>query len=70
LGRSARAKAGAHGCDAQRHGRAERAWGDGIPFDGQWASVITVRAGRITRVVGYLTNARAVRALERESGAA
>lgn len=34
----------------------------GIRFDGAWASVITVRAGRIVRAVGYLTKERAQRA--------
>jgi ketosteroid isomerase-like protein len=36
----------------------------GIPFDGRWASLLTVRAGRIVRAVGYLTRGRAVRAFE------
>jgi len=42
----------------------------GIPFDGPWASVITVRAGRIVHAVGYLTKGRALRALERGSAEA
>jgi ketosteroid isomerase-like protein len=37
----------------------------GIPFDGPWASVITVRNDRIVRAVGYLTKGRALRAVER-----
>jgi ketosteroid isomerase-like protein len=37
----------------------------GIPFDARWASVITVRAGRITEAVGYLTKGRALKAVER-----
>jgi ketosteroid isomerase-like protein len=40
----------------------------GIPFDGQWASVITVRAGHIVRAVGYLTKGRALRAFESGPG--
>jgi ketosteroid isomerase-like protein len=40
-----------------------------IPFDGPWASVLTVRGGRITRAVGYMSKGRALRALGRESGA-
>jgi ketosteroid isomerase-like protein len=39
----------------------------GIPFDGPWASVITVREGRIIQAVGYLTKGRALRAVERGS---
>jgi hypothetical protein len=34
----------------------------GIPIDGSWASVITVRDGRIVHAVGYLTKKQAVRA--------
>jgi ketosteroid isomerase-like protein len=41
-----------------------------IPFDAQWASVITVRAGRIVQAVGYVSKRRALRAVEREPGAA
>jgi ketosteroid isomerase-like protein len=37
----------------------------GIPFDGRWASVITVRAGRIVQAMGYLTRKQAVSAAER-----
>jgi uncharacterized protein len=33
-----------------------------IPFDGRWASLLTVRDGRIVRAVGYLTRERALRA--------
>jgi ketosteroid isomerase-like protein len=40
-----------------------------IPIDARWASVITVRAGRIVQAVGYLTKRRALRAFESESGA-
>jgi ketosteroid isomerase-like protein len=40
-----------------------------IPFDARWASVITVRGGRIAQAVGYVSERRALRALERESGA-
>ena len=32
----------------------------GIPIDAQWASVVTVRAGRIVQAVGYLTKGRAL----------
>jgi ketosteroid isomerase-like protein len=39
----------------------------GIPFDGPWASVLTVRDGRIVHAVGYLTQKQAVRASERGS---
>jgi ketosteroid isomerase-like protein len=39
----------------------------GIPFDGRWASVITVRTGRIIHAVGYLTKERALEALGRGS---
>jgi ketosteroid isomerase-like protein len=35
-----------------------------IPFDGAWASVLTVRGGRIVHAVGYLSKQRALRALE------
>jgi ketosteroid isomerase-like protein len=42
----------------------------GIPFDGRWASVLTVRAGRITHAAGYLTKARALAALEPGSAGA
>lgn len=41
----------------------------GIPFDARWASVITVRAGRIIQAVGYLTKGRALKAFESGSGA-
>ena len=37
-----------------------------IPFDGAWASVLTVRDGRIVQAVGYLSKRRAMRALEEE----
>ena len=40
----------------------------GIPFDEPWASVITVRAGRIVHAVGYLTKGRALRAFESGPG--
>jgi ketosteroid isomerase-like protein len=36
----------------------------GIRFDAPWASVVTVRGGRITRAVGYRSKRRALRALE------
>ena len=36
----------------------------GIPFDAPWASVVTVKGGRITRAVGYLSKHRALAALE------
>ena len=36
----------------------------GILFDAPWASVVTVRGGRISRAVGYLSKRRALRALE------
>jgi ketosteroid isomerase-like protein len=36
----------------------------GIRFDAPWASVVTIRGGRITRAVGYRSKRRAVRALE------
>jgi len=39
----------------------------GIPIDGSWASVITVRDGRIVHAVGYVTKKQAVRASERGS---
>jgi ketosteroid isomerase-like protein len=42
----------------------------GIPFDERWASVITVRAGRIIGAVGYLSKGRALRAFERGSAEA
>jgi ketosteroid isomerase-like protein len=35
----------------------------GLPCDGAWASIMTVRDGRIVRAVGYLTKRRALRAL-------
>jgi ketosteroid isomerase-like protein len=41
-----------------------------IPFDAEWASVLTVRAGHIARAVGYVSKRRALRALDREHGAA
>lgn len=37
----------------------------GIPFDGRWASVITVRGGRIIHATGYLTKGLALQAVER-----
>lgn len=40
----------------------------GIPFDARWASVLTVRAGRIVQAVGYLTKGRALKALKGGSG--
>lgn len=40
-----------------------------IPFDGPWASVLTVRNGRIAHAVGYFSKEQALRELERESGA-
>ena len=36
----------------------------GIPINAQWASVITMKAGRIVQAVGYLTKGRALRAVE------
>jgi len=36
----------------------------GIPFDGPWASVLTVRDGRIVHAVGYLSKRRALKALQ------
>jgi ketosteroid isomerase-like protein len=39
----------------------------GIPFDGPWASIITVRDGRIVHAMGYLSKRRALRAMEAES---
>ena len=42
----------------------------GIPFDGPWASVITVRDGRIVHAVGYLSKKRALRAVEGGASAA
>ena len=36
----------------------------GIAFDAPWASVLTLRGGRITRAVGYRSKQRALRALE------
>jgi orotate phosphoribosyltransferase len=41
----------------------------GIAFDGPWASVLTVRAGRIVRAVGYLSKRQALSAVEGESAA-
>lgn len=38
-----------------------------IPVDTQWASVLTVSAGRITRAVGYVSKQKALRAVELES---
>ena len=35
----------------------------GISFDGPWASVLTIRDGRIVHAIGYLTKERALRAL-------
>jgi len=40
-----------------------------LPFEGPWASVVTVTAGRIRSAVGYLTKGRALRAFERGSAA-
>jgi ketosteroid isomerase-like protein len=37
-----------------------------IPFEGAWASVITVRDGRIVQAVGYLSKRRALRAVDAE----
>ena len=34
----------------------------GIPFDAPWASVVTVKGGRITRAVGYVSKRRALKA--------
>jgi ketosteroid isomerase-like protein len=34
----------------------------GIPIDADWASVITIRAGRIVHAIGYLTKEQALRA--------
>lgn len=42
----------------------------GIPIDAQWASVVTVRAGRIVQAVGYLTKGLALSAIEDSSAAA
>jgi ketosteroid isomerase-like protein len=39
----------------------------GIPFDAPWASVVTVKDGRITRAMGYRSKRRALRALEPET---
>jgi ketosteroid isomerase-like protein len=39
----------------------------GIPFDAPWASVVTVKDGRITRAMGYRSKGRALRALEPEA---
>jgi ketosteroid isomerase-like protein len=36
----------------------------GIRFDAPWASVVTLRDGRISRAVGYRSKGRALRALE------
>ena len=36
----------------------------GIPFDALWASVVTVKEGRITQAVGYRSKRLALRALE------
>jgi ketosteroid isomerase-like protein len=33
-----------------------------IPFDGPWASILTIRDGRVVRAEGYLTKKRAQRA--------
>jgi ketosteroid isomerase-like protein len=35
----------------------------GLPFDGAWASILTVRDGRIVRAVGYMTKRSALRAV-------
>ena len=35
----------------------------GIPFDAPWASVVTVKEGRITRAVGYVSKRRALKAV-------
>jgi ketosteroid isomerase-like protein len=34
----------------------------GIPNDADWASVITVKAGRIVHAIGYFTKEQALRA--------
>jgi ketosteroid isomerase-like protein len=34
----------------------------GIPLDGPWASILTVRSGRIVHAVGYFTKEQALRA--------
>lgn len=39
-----------------------------IPFDARWASVLTVRDGRIARAVGYFSKEQALRQLGRASG--
>jgi ketosteroid isomerase-like protein len=33
-----------------------------IPFDGQWASILTIRDGRVVRAQGFLSKRRAMRA--------
>jgi ketosteroid isomerase-like protein len=33
-----------------------------LPFDGPWASILTIRDGRVVRAQGYLTKRRAMRA--------
>ncbi len=40
-----------------------------LPFEGPWASVLTVKGGRIARAMGYLSKGRALRALAREPNA-
>src|SRR5262245_620947 len=40
-----------------------------IPFDAEWASVLTVRTGRIIQALGYVSKRRALRAFERDTGA-
>jgi ketosteroid isomerase-like protein len=40
----------------------------GLPFDGAWASILTVRDGRIVRATGYLTKRSALRAVARRPG--
>jgi ketosteroid isomerase-like protein len=34
-----------------------------IPFDGQWASILTIRDGRVVRAQGFLSKRRAMRAV-------
>ncbi len=35
----------------------------GLPFDGPWAAVVTIRDGRIVHAIGYVSKGRALRAL-------
>jgi ketosteroid isomerase-like protein len=42
----------------------------GIPIDARWASVITVKAGRIVHAVGYFTKKQALSASQRGSAEA